>query len=443
MKRTRLLTDLFAPLVAAVGAAVASFALVGCAATNPTQDPAPADVAVAWNELVMATAVAEDGLLTLKGVRTAAMVHLAMHDALAAVYPRYFPYIFESPRSDADPVAAANQAAFAVAIAQYPDQRDAFEAERSRWTPTMNSVLIEAGVALGEASASAILSERENDGWDTEAAYTWHPMGPGVYAEFNEHSGTPEGFVFGAGWGGARPFMLDRADQFVSPPPPDTNSDEYTAAFEEVKSVGRFDSQTRTADQTHLAMWWKDFIENSHNRLARDLVVRESLDLVDASRLFALVSAGVFDAYVSSFHNKFLYNHWRPYTAIRWAAHDGNPDTDADEDWTNTHQHTYAFPSYPSAHGTACAAAMAGFADTFGDDYSFTMSNPEVDIAGPFSGKMKPDPPVRSFESFSDAALECTMSRVYLGIHFRYDSDAGNALGRKVGDVAVRRLARR
>ena len=66
----------------------------------------------------------------------------------------------------------------------------------------------------------------------------------------------------------------------------------------------------------------------------------------------------IFDAYVDVFDNKFHYNHWRPYTAIRWAANDGNPDTEPDPEWTNTHRHTYAFPSYPSAHGTACAAAM-------------------------------------------------------------------------------------
>ena len=115
--------------------------------------------------------------------------------------------------------------------------------------------------------------------------------------------------------------------------------------------------------------------------------------------MFALLNMSIYDAYISSFHNKFHYNHWRPYTAIRWAANDGNADTATDPNWTNTHQHTYAFPSYPSAHGTACAAGMTALADTFGDDYPFTMHTPEVDIAGPFSGKMLMDPPTRSFSA--------------------------------------------
>lgn len=126
--------------------------------------------------------------------------------------------------------------------------------------------------------------------------------------------------MFGAGWAHARPFALLRADQFRVPPPPAIESDEYTAAFDEVKEAGRFQSRTRTTDQTHLAMWWKDFVENSRNRLARDLVTQRQLDLWPAARLFALLNRNIFDAYVASFDNKFFYNHWRPYTAIRWAA---------------------------------------------------------------------------------------------------------------------------
>lgn len=111
----------------------------------------------------------------------------------------------------------------------------------------------------------------------------------------------------------------------------------------------------------------------------------------------------------------------------------GNPETEPDAGWTNTHGHTYAFPSYPSAHGTACAAAMSAFAAVLGDEVAFTMTTPEVDIAGPFSGKMPMDPPARKFSAFSEAAMECALSRIYLGIHFRYDSVAGNRLGTDIG----------
>ncbi|MBZ0268945.1 vanadium-dependent haloperoxidase, partial [bacterium] len=285
--------------------------------------------------------------------------------------------------------------------------------------------------------AAAVLARRADDGWDSEAAYAWHPMGPGVYAEFAEHSGTPEGFVFGAGWAASRPFLLPSPDHFRSPPPPPIGSTTYTDAFREVKEVGRHDSVLRTADQSHLAMWWKEFVESSHNRLARDLTVREDPDLLDAARLFALLNMSVYDAYVNVFDNKFRYNHWRPYTAIRWAAHDGNPATEPDPEWTNLHRHTYAFPSYPSAHGCASAAAMTVLAETFGEGTAFTMRIPLVDRAGPFAGKMEMDPPTRSFRGFDEAAWECSLSRVYLGIHFRYDSVEGHALGKRIGTYGV------
>lgn len=414
--------------------------LLGCSVSPASVGSDDAMLAVSWNEAVLNTAEAEDGFLTLKGLRTLAMMHIAMHDALSSINGRYETYGYHQRTPDADPDTAASQAAFAVARDQYPDKTEVFAALRDRWfSDGPMGTSRKAGIDLGNAAAQAILAMRVGDGWDGEAEYSWHPMAPGVYAEFSEHSGTPQGFIFGAGWAKARGFALVSPDQFRSPPPPDIDSDAYTDAYDEVKDVGRFQSMTRTPDQAHLALWWKDFAENSHNRLARDLVVKEGLDLASATRLFALVNMSIFDAYVSSFDNKFFYNHWRPYTAIRWAANDGNPNTGPEETWTNLHRHTYAFPSYPSAHGTASAAAMSAFAAVFGDDYRFTMRTPIVDIAGPFSGKIEMRPATRSFSRFSDAAMECALSRVYLGIHFRYDSTEGFALGQKVGKNVVER----
>jgi hypothetical protein len=76
---------------------------------------------------------------------------------------------------------------------------------------------------------------------------------------------------------------------------------------------------------------------------------------------------------------------------------------------------------------------MTVLADAFGDDRPFEMTTREVDSAGPMSPPMVMDPTRRSFDSFAAAAEECALSRVYLGIHFRYDSEAGTVLGRKVG----------
>jgi hypothetical protein len=414
--------------------------LVILALSLPSANALAGDAAVAteWNETVFEIAEAEDGLLTLKGLRTVTMMHIAMHDALSSINGEYEIYAFAGVMPEANPVVAASEAAFVVAADQYPDQQERLAALRDRWLGD-----IEAGEAsetakqLGNAAAGAILANREGDGWDSVAEYRWHPMAPGVYAEFQEHSGTPQGFIFGAGWAKARGFALARPDEFRAPPPPEIASEAYTRAFNEVKELGRFQSMVRTPDQTHIALWWKDFAENSHNRLARDLIEKEDLPLHEAVRLLALLNMTIFDGYVSSFDNKFHYNHWRPYTAIRWAENDGNPNTLPEETWTNTHRHTYAFPSYPSAHGTACAAAMKAFDDVFGDEYAFTMRIPMVDVAGPFSGKIEMHPPTRDFENFSAAAMQCGLSRIYLGIHFRYDSIEGVRLGDAVGRNVV------
>ena len=424
-------------------------AAVMCAASCAARTPAPSrsldgTIVSAWNAQVLAVAEAEDRFLTLKGLRTAAMMHLAMHDALNAIEPRYATWAAPQRAARADARAAAAQAAYDVASAQYPGQRARFEQEAGRWLSRVEDASAKAaGIALGHRVAAGVLASREGDGWNAEADYKWHPMAPGVYAEFREHSGTPEGFVFGAGWAIAKPFALERPGQFRSPPPPAIASEAYARAFAEVRDIGASRSATRTGDQAHMAMWWKDFVENSHNRLARQLVDDDRLDAWVAARAFALLNVAIYDSYISVFDNKFHYNHWRPYTAIRMAADDGNPLTEADVDWDNLHGHTYAFPSYPSAHGTACSAAAAVLADAFGQRRPFTMTTERVDRAGPLSEKVAIEPATRAFDSFQAAADECALSRVYLGIHFRYDSTAGTELGRRIGAHVVGRFLTR
>ncbi|WP_425237212.1 vanadium-dependent haloperoxidase [Ulvibacterium sp.] len=413
--------------------------LQGCAPQKKDISVYSGEIVTIWNKKVIDFAIAEDNLFTLKGVRTTSMMHVAMHDALNAIAPKYTTYAYKGNAPDANPIAAVAQAAYDVAVDQFPDRKDELDQELDYWLSMVEDGDSQKdGISLGKASANAILKIRNNDTWNEQSEYTWHPMAPGVYAEFNEHSGTPEGFIFGAGWSKAKTFLLKSSDHFRSPPPPEITSNDYTKAFNEVKEVGASVSTTRTKDQAHFAMWWKEFIEISLNRLAGDLVQKEGIDLWTATRSFALLNMTIYDAYVCVFDNKFFYNHWRPYTAIRWAANDGNPNTDPDTTWNTLHNHTYPFPSYPSAHGSGSGSGMTVLAKTlgFGDDYAFTMVVPEVDSSGPMSDKMKMDPPERSFNSFSKAGLEGAMSRLYLGIHFRYDSEEGNRLGVKIGEYA-------
>ena len=137
--------------------------------------------------------------------------------------------------------------------------------------------------------------------------------------------------------------------------------------------------------------------------------------------MFALINMSLYDGYIAIFDSKYEYNHWRPYTAIRQAALDGNPATVADPNWESLRP-APPFPEYVSGHAAATAASMDILGRTFGDNVSFTMATTTA----------PPEMPTRSFRSFSAAAAECADSRVRVGFHFRYATDAGLVLGRAV-----------
>jgi len=123
-----------------------------------------AAMVIAWNERVLAVAEAEDHFLTLKGVRTATMMHVAMHDALNSIHPKYAPYVYRADESDASPLAAAAQAAYEVAASQYPQQKTAWTDELRKSLDTEQDGATKAkGIALGRAAAKAILKRRESD----------------------------------------------------------------------------------------------------------------------------------------------------------------------------------------------------------------------------------------------------------------------------------------
>jgi hypothetical protein len=378
-------------------------------------DPA---LVVAWNQIVYDIAFAEDQFLTFKGHRAHAMMHIAIHDALNAVIPLYRQLAYRGDAAPfAHPIAAAAQAAHDVVRSAYPGQQARLDAELAAWlsrvTETPGKIR---GIAVGRQSAIAIIAMRAGDGWDYQGTYTFSP-------EIGAYQTTPpfNGFVVQPGFRFARPFGLLSPSQFRPGPPPALSSAEYAAAYNEVKNFGRIDSVHRTADQTRYAVWWMEFAEGSVNRLARQLVTQRKVHLWEAARMFALINMSFFDGYVADWDSKFNFNHWRPYTAIRQAASDNNPGTEADPVWEPLRT-TPPHPEYASAHATACAASFEVLKGVFGDQLPFTMGTTTA----------PPEMPTRSFRSFAAAAAECADSRVRLGWHFRYSTDAGQLLGRAV-----------
>jgi membrane-associated phospholipid phosphatase len=130
----------------------------------------------------------------------------------------------------------------------------------------------------------------------------------------------------------------------------------------------------------------------------------------------------LFDAFISCWDEKFRSNYIRPETAInKFVAIEWRPYIE-----------TPPFPSYTSGHSTISAAAAEVMTSFFGDDMSFTdTSLLEFGIAN------------REIKSFRKAAQEASNSRLYGGIHYRFDLDSGNVAGAKVGQLVVKRLLRK
>ena len=131
------------------------------------------------------------------------------------------------------------------------------------------------------------------------------------------------------------------------------------------------------------------------------------------------------DSAIAFYDAKYTYRLWRPVTAIRLADSDGNPNTVGDPNWLPLAGNTAADPSYPGAHSTISAAGADVLAGFFGDDQSFSVTSPALPGV------------TRSFDSFSAAAEEAGLSRIYAGQHTRLDHEAGLALGHDVAGFVL------
>jgi hypothetical protein len=381
---------------------------------------ARADAVTDWDVIAFATVEAsgKTGPVTACDV---AMAHLAMHDALNAIDRRYEHYAYDAiaPRG-ASPEAAVAAAAHGVLIVRIPNQKASLDAALASALAAIPDGRAKTdGVATGRMAAAAILARRADDGSDVVRPYK-PSAALGVWLS------TPPAFAkaVGVSFGKVKPFTMTSGAQFELPRPAYfiLGSAEYTADYNEVKSLGGADSKTRTAEQSEIARFWYEPSPGVYIRLARDLAVKRKLNLWDSARLFALLHLASADCLIAGYGVKYRYNFWRPVTAIRYGAYDGNPQTAADPTW-NSYLQTPSHPEYPSLHAVLCAAWAEILARYFGtDQFSFTMTS-----ARPYPGIK------RSFKSFSQAAQESATSRIYAGVHFRSSSRDGLVIGRKIG----------
>ena len=438
MKHFSLRLFAFGMALGAVGAAVVLAANAYARTAHPTRvtsmDAPPSvtappatspDQVIQWNRIllgILRTPGAQPA--TVHPTRSMAILHAAVYDAVNAIAKTNAPYLVDlgAPRHASEPAAAA-AAAHAVLVRLYPAQAAALDADLAvSLSQVPDGRAKDQGIRVGEEAAAAILTLRSDDG----STATPIPFVPGTNP--GDYQLTPPGFVqpVFTHWPFVQPFALRSANQFRPAPPPALTSPTYTASFNEVKSLGLASSATRSADQTQIARFWAAPIQNYWNEIAQTAALAHGTTLVQNARLFALLDLTLADSVIAFYDAKYTYHFWRPITAIRAAANDGNPATAGDPNWTPLAT-TALDPSYPGAHAVVSAAGADVLSTFFGGDSENFAVTSEV-LPGV----------VRGFTSFSAAADEASLSRIYAGQHFRFDLVAGQRLGTQVADYVVR-----
>jgi hypothetical protein len=267
--------------------------------------------------------------------------------------------------------------------------------------------------------------------------------------------------ALGAHWGDCVPFVLTSASQFRAPAPPALNSDAYTDAYNEAKSLGGNGDPTpsqRTEEQTFIGIFWAYDGTPSlcapprlYNQITIQIADQRHVNGIQLARLLALVNTAMADAGFGIWESKYHWDFWRPIAGIRESdgggptgQGDGNPNTVGDPNFVPLGapasnlmgpNFTPPFPSYPSGHagfGGAIFQIMRRFYGT--DNISFTFVSDEWNgQTHDNEGHVRPYRP-RTFSSLSQAEEENGQSRIYLGIHWAFDKTEAITLGRHVAD---------
>ena len=281
-------------------------------------------------------------------------------------------------------------------------------------------------VAHGQQVAMAIWQWSRGDGFDefNDCAYT-PPVGPGLWRP------TPPGSQADPSqpcWGELRPMLL--SPEACAPPAhpaysEDPASEFFQQAFEVYETVNNL-----TAEQRTIALFWADLAGESPTPAGHSLSITtqvlEGLDapLDLAAEAYARVGIGESDAFISCWASKFHYNLLRPITYINNVI---------DPAWESVLE-TPPFPAYTSGHSNDVGASSTIMTALFGDGFPITdHTNDERGFAP------------RSYGSFFEAADESAISRLYGGIHYRFDIEQGveqgRCVGRAVNDLVFRSVA--
>lgn len=361
--------------------------------------------------------------------RNMAVLSIAQFDAVNAITGHYKPYRY-APKMKS-PGASERAAVLSASITVLKEisgsRRTSFALYVKQTLKDLGeSQEVKDGLRIGEESAKAILEARRFDG-----TYLSDGMNPvsdavGQYRE-SAHADVKPSTPY---WGKVTTFCLSKCDEF-RPPKIDIHSKTYIDAFTEVKDFGGKNSTKRTPDAGETAKFWAFgggtiTPPGAWNQIATNVILSKKLSLLESSRTYALLNIALADASIAAWECKYTYNMWRPSSAIEMAENDGNPETVGDKNWQpllNTPNH----PTYVSGHSTFSSAGATVLTTLFGDNFGFTYKGDPHFVVKP-----------RTYKNFWQAAEEAGQSRIYGGIHFQFDNQAGLKLGRTIAQEVMK-----
>jgi hypothetical protein len=399
---------------------------------------ARADVVLDWNAIAVSTVVGQ-GQSPFAQPRLLAIAQLAVFEAVNAITGDYDPYlgtVVAPAGASAD--AAAVAAAYSVLKNFFPLAPNLDTAYAASLAAIPDGSAKAGGIATGQIAAAQMIARRVGDGAAPPQFFLPTSTDPGSW---QLTPGCPAAGGVGFQWQNITPFgvpsvpgSLEWIRPFAPGPPPALTSERYARDYNEVKRVGSTSSSPadRPQDRADVAVFYAvsspSFV---FNLVARQVAAAQRRTLSENARALALLNMATNDGLVASFWTKYHYKFWRPETAIFEGALDGNAKTDADLTFAPFIL-TPCFPSYPSNHGSGSNSAAEILKRVYGEGgHAITMTNPAV-------------PGLRfTYTRFDQVTDDIRDARIYGGIHYRFDQEAGADLGRDIGAFVYKHNLRR
>jgi hypothetical protein len=396
--------------------------LIGLAALMLGHPVARADAVTDWNVRAGEFVVAS-GLPTPPACRIMAITHTAAFEAVNAItrrYPAASALRLEAP-AGALPEAAIAAAHRTALNRLLPAQQAAIDgAYQAALNALPDTPARAAGIALGERAALEVLTQRSSDGDTTPEAYR-------PFAVAGRYVPTVVPAV--PQWPQRKPWLLSSPAQFRPGPPPALDSERWARDYNEIKAFGGKRSAVRSAEQSEIARFWTTTLPPVYHGVVRSVAEMPGRDLTRNARLFAAVTQAIDDALIAVFDAKYHYGFWRPITAIRNGDIDGNDATERDAAWVpliDTPMH----PEYPCAHCIQSGVVGAILQAEIGRGAQPVLTTTSASA----NGSARRWPNVEAFMQ------EVANARVYDGVHYRFSTEVGTDMGRRIGALAVQRF---